>query len=83
VPAFHGPIAVDLDPEAAASRAQARADAVRCTCPTSPFCRGQASADWLACSARCRACRPDAWQPPTSSAAAVDLEETPEGRNDG
>ena len=62
---FEGPI--NIDPGIAALRATARAREVRCTCPTSPWCRGQASADWATCSTSCRACKPPPWQPPVTT----------------
>jgi hypothetical protein len=48
VPAFSAPLHPELDPEAAAARAERIASEARCTCPT-PLCGGQASADWLTC----------------------------------
>ena len=72
---FAGPI--HLDPPSAPAPGRE----VRCTCPTSPFCRGQASADWLTCSTACRACKPPPWQPPVLSVAGVDG--TPERAHGG
>jgi hypothetical protein len=61
---FEGSIHLDLTPEAAAVRAAARAREVKCVCPTSPFCRGPLSRDWLDCSTACRACQAPTWTPP-------------------
>jgi hypothetical protein len=66
---FAGPI--NVDPDVAALRAAARDREVRCTCDRSPFCRGQASADWLTCATSCRACRPDPWRTPTRTPAGA------------
>jgi hypothetical protein len=43
-----------------------------CACPTSPWCRGRDSADWLACSASCAACAPSAWRPPMRTPVDAD-----------
>jgi hypothetical protein len=83
VPAFSAPLHPELDPEAAAARADRLARETRCTCPT-PLCRGQDSADWLTCERACRACRPRPFQPPTRAPALVgDAGGTPEGADGG
>lgn len=64
--AFLTPINLD-----AAAAAFTRAHEVQCTCERSPFCRGQASANWLICAASCRACQPSPWQAPTRIPAAA------------
>ena len=79
MPAFSAPLHPELDPEAAAARAERIASEARCTCPT-PLCGGQASADWLTCERACRACRPRPFTPPTRTTAGGG---TPEGANDG
>jgi hypothetical protein len=61
---FTGPINSELS---ALSKAEARARDVKCSCPTSPWCRGQASADWATCSTSCRACKLPPWQPPVTA----------------
>jgi hypothetical protein len=61
---YEGPIHLDLNPQAMALSAKARAREVRCVCDRSPFCRGQASADWLTCNRTCRACKPTPFRPP-------------------
>jgi len=43
-----------------------------CSCPISPFCRGQASPDWLICAADCRAYQPPPWMAPTRTPAGGD-----------
>jgi hypothetical protein len=64
VPASAGPLHAHLDPEDAALHAAGlRTPDLRCSCST-PFCRGQGSADWLNCDRACRACRPPPWTPP-------------------
>jgi hypothetical protein len=63
---FEGPI--HLEPRDATVT---RAREVQCSCERSPFCRGQASADWLICAASCRVCRPFPWQAPTRTPAAA------------
>jgi hypothetical protein len=73
---------IHLDPGVAVQAATARAREVRCSCARSPFCRGQASVDWLTCSTSCRACRPDPWQPPAVSVPPA-VDGTPEGANGG
>jgi len=79
VPASAGPLHAHLDPEDAALHAAGlRTRDLRCSCST-PFCRGQDSADWLTCERTCRACRPRPFQPPTHTAAG---EGTPEGAHD-
>jgi hypothetical protein len=64
--AFEGPIHVDPD-----ATVRVRTAEPRCTCTRSPFCRGQASADWLTCSTGCRACQPDPWRTPTRTPAGA------------
>jgi len=81
VPAFSAPLHPELDPEAAAARAERIASEARCTCGSYP-CGGPTGESFWDCDLRCRACRLPPWTAPTRTPAFA-RDGTPEGANDG